>query len=1197
MMGYEVLWMPGTDHAGIATQAVVEKRLLKEENKRRKDFSREEFIARVQTWKDEYEARITEQLKAMGCSCDFSRQRFTMDDICARAVREAFFRLFKDGLIYRGKRLVNWDPALQTAVADDECYEEEVEAAFYYLRYPLVAARNGQRPHGQMAKEEVTPVAWGELAERGYPLPEGAERDLPAWITVATTRPETYLGDTAVAISQHDPRAAALRGLQVQLPLVGRVIPIIEDTSGYVVLPKAYARSDEERDDPKAEFATGFLKVTPAHDNNDYQLGQLYGEQIKANSTGEVLINILSPDGRLSDQHGWTDVGDARRFVGLKAMQTHDGIRQPAEARKAVVEALKNHPIGSDAFPVLEKVRPYRQTLKFSDRSKALIEPYLSDQWFCKVTDDRMAGAANRALERSSTSPSASGGTGDPPVPGTSEPSTRLGPASADLSRSQRNLPHFEQGGSTYFLTFTVREGALSPAERDQVLAAIRHWHGDRIELHAAVVMPDHAHMLLTPLRSGPGQWHSLASITHSIKSITAHQISKQRGEPVSLWQDESFDSQVRREGELAEKMAYILEAPVRDGLVPDWTLYPHLWVSPLARQGKREFGHLSRPPSPADAEEHRGDACATDSGVGGLGDGSLRFHPDRYAKTYEQWHANIRDWCISRQLWWGHRIPVWSLDLDSAGHDRFRAHWPRLQDWQAQGRIHGRGTAEGDDSSSTPNRGWYFVSVRSADDREVMDALEQIGFTQDPDVLDTWFSSALWPLSTLGWPDPDQSPDTKGLLSAFNPSSLLSTAREIITLWVSRMVMMNRYLLGEGGGRGPVPFKDVFIHAVVQDGDGKRMSKSAGNGVDPLDIIASHGADAMRFTLCQMTTSTQDVRMPVVKDAKTGRNTSPKFDLGRNVCNKLWNAARFAMTMLEGASGDSRLTPRSLSPVDRWMLSRLSQASAAIAEAIKNYEFSVYAQALYDLLWRDFCDWYLEAIKPTVQTDPGTRAVLVHTLEAILRLAHPLLPYVTEAIYEHVRRLEAAPIPGVDFGRPMPEGTPLALMPWPAISGSLRDAHAEREFGALQDLAGIIREARSQHKVEPRRKIVLHADASALAPLGGAVSLLPIFAGLERIEPAPKPGQAPPSSVSITFGPATLVLSSLAEQLDAGAERERLSKQVADLAKSIAALEGRLANPGYLAKAPPKLVDETKAEILRKKAELEAARKALEVV
>ncbi len=970
MMGYEALWMPGTDHAGIATQAVVEKRLLKEENKRRKDFSREEFIARVQTWKDEYEARITEQLKAMGCSCDFSRQRFTMDDICARAVREAFFRLFKDGLIYRGKRLVNWDPALQTAVADDECYEEEVEAAFYYLRYPLV----GKSALG--ADSSLRPITWSELATRGYPGAGDHPGDQQAWVTVATTRPETYLGDTAVAISQHDPRAAALRGLQVQLPLVGRVIPIIEDTSGYVVLPKDFARSEEERNDPKAEFATGFLKVTPAHDNNDYQLGQLYAEQIKTNSAGEVLINILSPDGRLSDQHGWSDVGDARRFVGMKVMQTHDGIRQPAEARKAVVEALKGHPIGSDAYPVLEKVRPYRQTLKFSDRSKALIEPYLSDQWFCKVTDDRMAGAANRALAG-----------------------------------------------------------------------------------------------------------------------------------------------------------------------------------------------------------------------------GDLAFHPDRYAKTYEQWHTGIRDWCISRQLWWGHRIPVWSLDLDSAGHDRFRAHWPRLQDWQAQGRIHGRGMAEGDGSSSTPNRDWYFVSVRSADDREVMDALEQIGFTQDPDVLDTWFSSALWPLSTLGWPDPDQSPDTRGLLSAFNPSSLLSTAREIITLWVSRMVMMNRYLLGEGGGRGPVPFKDVFIHAVVQDGDGKRMSKSAGNGVDPLDIIASHGADAMRFTLCQMTTSTQDVRMPVVKDAKTGRNTSPKFDLGRNVCNKLWNAARFAMTMLEGASGDSRLTPQSLSPVDRWMLSRLSQASAAIAEAIKNYEFSVYAQALYDLLWRDFCDWYLEAIKPTVQTDPGTRAVLVHTLEAILRLAHPLLPYVTEAIYEHVRRLEAAPIPGVDFGRPMPEGTPLALMPWPAISGSLRDAHAEREFGALQDLAGIIREARSQHKVEPRRKIVLHADASALAPLGGAASFLPIFAGLERIEPAPKPGQAPPSSVSITFGPATLVLSSLAEQLDAGAERERLSKQVADLAKSIAALEGRLANPGYLAKAPPKLVDETKAEILRKKAELEAARKALEVV
>ncbi|HRJ50238.1 MAG TPA: class I tRNA ligase family protein, partial [Phycisphaerales bacterium] len=365
MMGFETLWMPGTDHAGIATQAVVEKRLRQEgrlKGSLREAFTREDFVTEIQAFKDEYEAVITGQLKKMGCSCDWQRQRFTMDDVCARAVREAFFRLFLDGLIYRGKRLVNWDPALQTAVADDECYDQETDAAFYYLRYPLVHERKHQGPRDE--DEDPQPATRNELAARGYPGAEEFPAEEPAWITVATTRPETYLGDTAVAVNPHDPRATALRGLFIELPLVGRIIPIIED--GYVVLPRSMAGTQEQAADPKAEFATGFLKVTPAHDPNDYEIGRRHSvdgamhEWTRARGH-PVLVNMMSPDGRVSDRHGWTDVGDAHELVG----------RKMAEARKMVVELFK-------ARGLLGDVRPYRHNVKHSDRSKAAIEPYLS---------------------------------------------------------------------------------------------------------------------------------------------------------------------------------------------------------------------------------------------------------------------------------------------------------------------------------------------------------------------------------------------------------------------------------------------------------------------------------------------------------------------------------------------------------------------------------------------------------------------------------------------------------------------------------------------------------------------------------------------------------------------------------------------------------------------------------------------------
>ncbi|MCA9287619.1 MAG: class I tRNA ligase family protein, partial [Phycisphaerales bacterium] len=390
MMGFETLWMPGTDHAGIATQAVVERRLREEgvlKGPLRDAMSREEFVGRAQAWKDEYEARILEQLKAMGCSCDWARTRFTMDEVCARAVREAFFRLFKAGLIYRGKRLVNWDPVLQTAVADDELEDREVEGKFYYLRYPLVERVEGsENPDASLRlakRADWRPVEWSELAARGYPGAGAFPEDQPAWVTVATTRPETYLGDTAVAVNPKDPRAVALRGLMVELPLVGRVIPIVEDD--YVVMP------DPEGEDPKAKYATGFLKVTPAHDENDYALYQRHKPVMDEACGGEgrALINIMAPDASISDKHGWGDadeVKNAHVFVG----------RSREEARDLVIREFQAHEIGTETL--LERIRPYTHTVPYSDRSKVPIEPWLSDQWYVKVTDDRLRGEAQRAL-------------------------------------------------------------------------------------------------------------------------------------------------------------------------------------------------------------------------------------------------------------------------------------------------------------------------------------------------------------------------------------------------------------------------------------------------------------------------------------------------------------------------------------------------------------------------------------------------------------------------------------------------------------------------------------------------------------------------------------------------------------------------------------------------------------------------------
>jgi valyl-tRNA synthetase len=938
MQQYRTLWMPGTDHAGIATQTKVEKRLQAEEGRRRTDLGREAFVARVQAWKDEYEATILGQLRLIGCSCDWRRTRFTMDAVCARALREAFFRLFADGLIYRGKRLVNWDPATQTVLADDEVEHQTVQDHFWYLRYPL-----------------AEPVA----VPAGAADARGTGEAVIDHVTVATTRPETMLGDTAVAVNPRDPRAGALVGRHVRLPLVGRIIPIVADET--VVLP------NRDSDDEKARFSTGFLKVTPAHDPVDWEIGQRHGLD---------AVNVLAPDGTISDRHGWDDAKgtDAEQLLGLDRF----------EAREAIVEWFRQENL-------LEEVREYAHEIGHSYRSHVPVEPYLSDQWYVAVKQ---------------------------PVP------TR----------------------------------------------------------------PD--------------------------------------------------------------------EGPLDGTDVPASSL-AGLALAPLL-------------------------------------DGRLRFIPHRYARTYQSWLENLRDWPISRQLWWGHRIPVWSKDLERpadvapeptgrgpdaqvcAALDRcVGGRWD--QHFAGGGRYHLRV----DDHPDRP--GWIRAHVCPGPGADGVEAkLQAAGFVQDADVLDTWFSSALWPFSTMGWPE------RTAELEAFYPGDVLVTAREIITLWVSRMVMMGQYALGEA------PFAEVFIHAMIQDGDGRKMSKSLGNGIDPLDIVDSHGADALRFTLVSMTTQTQDVRMPVesvqLPDGRTA-NTSPKFDIGRNFCNKLWNASRFALMNLAGCPAWSQIDPRAALS-DRWVLSRLNVAVGAVTAALGAYRFNDVADALYHFTWDDVCDWYVEIAKERIRAgEVAPKAVLAHCLDVILRLLHPVIPFITEAIWWRLN--EVAPRRGPAGGEAEPL---LARAQWPATDAAFADEQAEADFALLQDLVRQIRNVRTQHAVPPGRRVdaIAEAGGGTADVLAADLDLVRSQARVGHLTIAAGPIQPPADAAAVTAGDAKLFVLGI---VDRQAEARRLRKQADALAAAVRAIEGKLANEGFRTKAPRDVVERERRRLEAAQADLAAVRDALEAL
>jgi valyl-tRNA synthetase len=968
MQGYVALWMPGTDHAGIATQAVVERRMREQEGLTRHDIGRDALVERIWKWKDEYEQRILGQLKRLGASCDWRRVRFTLDDVCSRAVRRTFFRMFKDGLVYRGKRLVNWDTFLQTAVADDEVYTEDVAGKFWTFSYRVV---------------------------------DGNGKPTDRKISFSTTRPETMLGDTAVCVHPTDERYADLIGQQVQIPLNGRLIPIIADA----------LLADKD-------LGTGCVKVTPAHDPNDYACWTRNKDKL-----GDP-INLLNPDGTFNENAG--------TYARLDRLAV----------REAVVTAMEQ----AGCF---EKVEDRQIPMKFSDRSKTPIEPYLSDQWFVKM--DQLATKA-------------------------------------------------------------------------------------------------------------------------------------------------------------------------------------------------------------VDAVKNR----------------DVEFFPERYAHSYLDWLEEKRDWCISRQLWWGHRIPIWSKRLEGIDQPLPPA---AIQRYLGELFPYGGGISNADQSIEIAPLFADSVYARFAPDDpslllvcvdgnhpEIEEQLAKAGCVQDEDVLDTWFSSALWPHATLGWPDlehdppltlPDSStapsaslvPGSNAVLQYFYPGSVLVTSRDIITLWVARMVLTGLYNMGN------VPFKHVHVHPKILDGFGQGMSKSKGNGVDPLDLIGRYGADGLRFTIASLAGETQDVRLPIsyacphcdalipqtlehqkakpekgakprvkcVKckkdsqytsanyDADPGeplaRMVSERFEYGRNFCNKLWNASRFALMNLEGYSAGP-VTADELALEDRWILSRLATVSAEVTQCLERYQFDQATRQLREFVWNEFCDWYLEMIKPRLRnadaaegaTSPRSvcQRVLVTVLDATLRLLHPWVPFITEELWHRLAERapqrswpETAPAAERALDPAEPVGPPV-LVPtavssaciiaaWPMQFGRYRQPQLEARFTRLQETIVAVRTVRGIYNISPAAtvSVSLRCSAEIAAEIAPVADQFAALAKATLTDCGPDVARpAGSASFSLTDADGYIPLEGL---IDRTAELQRQQKEADKLRGFIAGHEKKLQNSSFVDRAPAEVVQEVK--------------------
>ena len=857
MRGRNTLWVPGTDHAGIATQNVVEKQLVAE-GATREGIGREQFIQRVWDWKAKSGGTIIEQLKRLGASCDWTRIRFTMDEGLSRAVREVFVRLYEEGLIYRGKRLINWCPRCLTALSDIEVEHEEVTGKLYYIEYPLA-------------------------------------EDPSVRLTVATTRPETLLADTAMAVHPEDPRYNRLIGKKVKLPLTHRDIPIVGD-------PILVDR----------EFGTGAVKITPAHDFNDFEAGLRHH------------LERLP----LFDQYARMDP------VGLQNAQVEEGLRgriakrSAQEARDLVVAELQK-------AGFLAKVKDHPMALGKCYRCKTVIEPYLSPQWFVKI----------------------------------------------------------------------------------QPLAA------------------------------------------PAIKAVES---------------------------------------------------------------------------------------------------GQIRLIPEQWTNNYLGWMRDIKDWCISRQIWWGHQIPAWYCKHCNEG-----------------------AIIQSDQKSFTITSEAKPIVGKRAPSH--CPDCSQHDFIRDPDVLDTWFSSAIWPFSTLGWPD--QTPELK----KYYPTSTLVTGFDILFFWVARMIMLGLKFMEQ------VPFHEVYIHALVRDAEGHKMSKSKGNVIDPLIVMDNYGTDALRFTLAAMASPGRDIKL-----------SEERIEGYRNFANKLWNAARFILMNLNGPREASPLDgrgPRSEAPLpcppadrsiaDRWILSRLHRCIREVNASLEVYRFDEAANRLYHFIWHEYCDWYLELAKPALADKASpeaatTRGTLIESFDTLLRLLHPFMPFITEEIWQAIRR-EGAPLGSPPPAPPRQEGALLGdsimVAPYPSAEKIFTSDQIEQQMESLQKVVSVVRDIRGAQGIPPSRKLtgaVAVPDEEIRRHLEASCRLIMALSGFETLtieNQVESPAQAAVGTVVFSQGRLGQVYIDMAGIIDVSKETARLEKRLKELRSQMEQIEKKLANPEFVAKVPPEILEKTRSK------------------